>query len=59
MDTADEIGSLSDCLYSLSNRVEIARQLTILKETELLKTALEDIFYSAQLILDNFCVKDD
>ena len=48
---------LEERLLSLCNMVELA--LLALRENrhELLPTALEEVFYKAQKILDDYCVK--
>jgi len=55
-DTANEVGSLENCLYSTGNRVKIANILLRLGEEKLLYTILEDLYVGAQLILDTYCV---
>ena len=55
-DTAEEIGSIDDCLYSLGNRVEAAKLLSSHGKTELLETALEDIFVGVQSMMDKYCM---
>ena len=55
-DTADEVGTIDDCLYSIGNRVEIAKVLSELGKTRLLETELEDIVRSVQVMCDEHCV---
>ena len=57
-DTADEIGSVDDCLYSIGNRVRIAKLLSELGKTRLLETELEDIARTVQDMWDEHCVKE-
>ncbi|GAG79646.1 unnamed protein product [marine sediment metagenome] len=56
-DTAREIGTIGDCLYSIGNRVEIAKILSRLGETKLLETQLEDIWHTVQNMGDEYCIK--
>lgn len=59
-DTAEEVGTIEQCLYSLGNRVSIAKILCENKEIKLLETELEDIAYFTQAMLDEHCiVKED
>ena len=62
-DTADEIGTIGECLYSIGNRVKIAQELLVMHskdETQgfdcLLDTILEDIYRSTQDLFDAYCV---
>ena len=57
-DTANQVGSLAECLYATANRVKIAQILLDLNQDELLPTILEDIFVGCQFMLDRFCVKE-
>jgi len=57
-DTAHKTGDIDDCLFSLGNRVEIAKLVRAAGREDLIYTQLEDIYTSAQLILDEFCVKE-
>jgi len=58
-DTAEEVGTLEQCLYSIGNRVAIAKILLNSKETKLLETELEDIAYFGQEMMDEHCVVRD
>lgn len=58
-DTADEVGTVGDCLYSIGNRVEIAKILYDQEEIPLLETILEDIYRSIQDLFDEHCIKRD
>ena len=58
-DTADEIASIDELLYSMANRVELAQLALERGRKDLAVTVCEDIFYGAQMILDTFCVKND
>ena len=58
-DTADEVGTVADCLYSIGNRVEVAKILFNQNKTQLLETILEDIYYSCQTMFDEHCIKRD
>ncbi len=55
-DTADEHSSLDQYLYSIGNRIEIAKLLNAQGKTKLLETCLEDIFYSVQCMAEAYCV---
>lgn len=55
-DTAEEVGTITDCLYSTGNRVEIAKILVGLGKTKLLSTELEDIARFVQEMMDEHCV---
>ena len=57
MDTADEVATLDELLYSMANRVELAQMAIERGRTDLAITACEDIFYGAQMIIDIHCVK--
>ena len=57
MDTANEIGTLEQCLYSTINRALIARVLIEQDRQDLLPTVLEDLFTGVQMILDEYCIK--
>ena len=56
-DPANEPAPLEDLLYSAGNRIRIANILLVRKETELLPTVLEDLFYGVQMMLDGYCVE--
>ena len=56
-DTANEVSTLDELLHSAYNRVVIARLLLEQGKTELLPTILEDLFWTAQTIVDNHCIK--
>ena len=58
-DTAKQVASLEDCLYSSARRIEIAGVLSTVGRKDLLPTILEDLYCGVQLILDNYCVKED
>ncbi len=55
-DTADKIGTVDECLYSIGNRVRIAKILSELGKTKLLETELEDIARTVQDMTDEHCV---
>jgi hypothetical protein len=55
-DTANKVGTVSECLYSLGNRVEIAKLLCQMGRERLLETELEDIAYGVQAIMDEHIV---
>lgn len=62
-DTANEVGAVGECLYSIGNRVEIAMMLDAsFRETDnptfrkWLETELEDIAYFVQAMVDEHCV---
>ena len=55
-DTADEIGTVDECLYSSANRIEIAKLLSSLGKTKLLETELEDIYRGIQVMFDEHCI---
>lgn len=55
-DTANQVGTIGECLYSIGNRVAIAKILSTSEYTRLLETELEDIFYFCQVMLDEHCV---
>ena len=55
-DTANKVGTVGECLYSIGNRVEIAKILYELRKGELLKTELEDIWRTVQDMGDEHCV---
>ena len=57
-DTADEVSTIDECLYSIGNRVEIAKILSELSKTKLLETELEDIVRVVQVMCDEHCVKE-
>lgn len=57
MDTADEVGTIDECLYSAGNRIEIAKILSELGKTKLLETELEDIYRGVQAMFDEHCIK--
>lgn len=55
-DTATQIGTIEECLYSIGNRVEIAKVLCKLGRTQLLETELEDIVRTVQDMCDEYCI---
>ena len=55
-DTAEQVGTVEECLYSLGNRIETAKILNKLGKTRLLETKLEDIAYFTQCMTDEHCV---
>ena len=55
-DTADKVATIGECLYSIGNRVEVAKILLTYGHTELLNTVLEDIWRSAQDMCDEYCI---
>ena len=58
-DTADEVGTVDECLYSIGNRVRIAKILSEMGKARLLETELEDIVYFVQCMADEHCVRRD
>jgi len=56
MDTADEVGTIGDCLYSIGNRIEVAKILFESGRVKLLDTILEDIARTVQDMVDEHCV---
>ncbi len=56
MDTADKVGTVDECLYSIGNRIEIAKILSELNKTKLLETELEDIARTVQDMWYEHCV---
>ena len=58
-DTAEEVGTIDECLYSPGNRVAIAKILDSMGETKLLDTILEDVAYFVQCMVDEYCIKRD
>lgn len=56
-DTANEIGTIDECLYSIGNRIKIARILSEHGKTRLLETQLEDIYRTIQDMFDAYCIK--
>ena len=56
-DTANQVGTVGECLYSIGNRVEIAKILYELRKGELLKTELEDIWRTVQDMGDEHCIE--
>jgi hypothetical protein len=59
MDTANEVGTLEQCLFSTGQRVLIAQMLLKHGYDYLLPTVLEDLFTGVQMILDNYCIVKD
>ena len=57
-DTAEEVAPIQDLLHSMANRVQIASLLIEQGRGDLLATVLEDIFYGAQLMLED-CIKHE
>ena len=55
----DEVGTIEECLYSLGNRIEIAKLLYRMGMIKLLETELEDIVYSCQMIFEEYCIKEN
>lgn len=55
-DTADEVGTIDECLYSIGNRVKIARLLSEQGKAKLLDTELEDIARTVQDMWDEHCI---
>ncbi len=55
-DTADEHSALDQYLYSIGNRIEIAKLLHTQGKTKLLETELEDVAWSVQCMTDAYCV---
>lgn len=58
MDTADEIAPLEELLKTTINRAKIAQTINNARRPDLLATVLEDLYCGAQLILDNYCIKE-
>lgn len=58
-DTADEVGTVGDCLYSIGNRIEVAKMLFEEDNVRLLETILEDIARTVQDMFDEHCIKRD
>ena len=56
MDTADEIGTLEQCLHSNLNRIKIAQVLFDRGQMELIPTILEDLLFQIQNMVDEYCV---
>ena len=56
-DTADEVGTIDECLYSIGNRVKIAQMLSEHGKTRLLETMLEDIARTVQDMWDEHCIQ--
>lgn len=59
-DTAEKVATLEELLKSTINRAEIA--LMVMQSPDashLLPTILEDLYFGAQLILDEHCVKEE
>ncbi len=57
MNTSDKVGTIDECLYSMGNRVRIAKLLSEQGKTKLLETELEDIFYFCQCMFDAHCIE--
>ena len=55
-DTAKTAGTLQEFLYSIGNRIAIAKILMERNEDELITTILEDIARSVQDMIDEYCV---
>ena len=55
-DTADKVGTINECLYSVGNRVEIAKILLGMDRPYLLDTMLEDIARTVQDMTDEYCL---
>jgi len=58
MDTADEIASLDELLFSMANRVELAQLALERGRKDLAITVIEDMFVGCQLMVDEHCVKE-
>jgi len=58
-DTAQKVGTVDDCLYSLENRVKIARLLSSMQLDKLLDTELEDIYYFCQSMFEEYSIVRD
>ena len=56
-DTAEETGTIGQCLYSNGNRIEIAKLLYEAGRDDLLATILEDLLYHIQNMVDVYCVE--
>uniref|UniRef100_A0A6M3J3T7 Uncharacterized protein n=1 Tax=viral metagenome TaxID=1070528 RepID=A0A6M3J3T7_9ZZZZ len=54
--TAEETGTIGECLYSNGNRIEIAKILFNMGKHDLLATILEDLLYHIQNMVDEYCV---
>ena len=60
VNTSDKIGTVGECLYSIGNRVEVARILFERGDRKLLDTILEDIYRTVQDMFDEYSVvKED
>lgn len=55
-DTAKKAGTLQEFLYSIGNRIAIAKILLERNEDELINTILEDIARSVQDMIDEHCI---
>ena len=55
-DVIDEHSTLDQYLYSIGNRIEIAKVLKAQGKTKLLETELEDIAWSVQNMTFAYCV---
>jgi hypothetical protein len=58
-DIADEVATLEECLTSIRNRTDTALLLLNLNREDLIYTTLEDIGYSAQTMIERYCVRND
>jgi len=56
MNTSEQIGTIDECLYSIGNRVEVAKILSGMGKIRLLETLLEDIVRTVQDMCDEHCV---
>lgn len=59
MDTADQIASIDELLYSMANRVELAQLALERGRKDLAITAIEDMFVGCQLMIDEHCIKEN
>ena len=55
-DTAEETGTITQCLYSNGNRIKIAEILVSMNRMELVNTILEDLLYHVQNMVDEYCI---
>ena len=54
----EDMGTIDECLYSIGNRIKIAKMLSEHGKTRLLETVLEDIVRSVQDMCFEYCVKE-
>ena len=54
----EDMGTIDECLYSIGNRIKIAKMMSEQGKTRLLETILEDIVRSVQDMCYEYCVKE-